>query len=96
MKTLNVVRAAVAVLLLVDLLFFAMPWSYLPLLVANVDTQAILTRTELRHTMAPLIVAASMAITWIALDAYLSFRLARRQQAANGGRKAAPADAPKT
>lgn len=91
MKTLTVVRAAVFVLLALYLLLFAMPWTYVPLLFANVDTQAILTRTELRRVMAPLIGAAAVAVAWTGIDAYLGILLWRRGRRDGGaGRPAAP------
>jgi len=93
-KALTIARAVVFVLLAVYLLVFAIPWSYLPLLFANVDTQAILTRAELRRAMGPLIVAAAMAITWIGLDAYLGLRLGRRPPATGAG-SSPPAGAPR-
>ena len=93
MKTLTVVRAAVFVLLAIYLLIFAMPWTYLPLLFANVDTQAILTRAELRRVMGPLIVAASMAVAWSGLDAYLGILLWQRERRAAG--PTPPAAAPR-
>jgi hypothetical protein len=89
-KTLTVVRAVVFVVLALYLLF-AMPWTYLPLLVANVDTQAILSRTELRRVMPPLIAAAVIAVTWIGLDTYLSIRLWRRERRAAASAPAATA-----
>ena len=80
MKTLTVARAVVFVLLAVYLLAFAMPWTYVPLIVANVDTQAILSRNEIRRVMVPLIVAASTAVAWSGLDAYIGIRLWRRDR----------------
>lgn len=79
MKALIVVRAVVFVLLAFYLLI-RMPWTYLPLLVANVDTQAILSRTELRHVMGPLVATAAIAVAWIGVDAYLGLRLWRRER----------------
>jgi hypothetical protein len=90
LKTLTVVRAVVFVLLALYLLLFAMPWTYVPLLFANVDTQAILTRAELRRVMAPLIAAAALAVAWNGLDAYLGILLWRRE------RRAAEAQGPST
>jgi len=83
-KTLTVARVVVFLALLVFLLF-AMPWSYLPLLVANVDTQAILSRTEIRKVMAPLIVVGCAAVAYIGLDAYLGIALWRRERRAQAG-----------
>ena len=90
MKTLAIIRVVVFVLLAIYFLVFAMPWTYLPLLFANVDTQAILTRTELRRVMAPLIVTAGMAVAWLGLDAWLSVSLWKRER-----RQAAAPGAPK-
>jgi len=78
-KTLTVARAAIFVALLAFLLY-AMPWSYLPLLFANIDTQAILTRSELRRVMAPLIVVASLGVAWTGLDAYLGIKVWKRER----------------
>jgi hypothetical protein len=88
MKTLPYVRAVVFVLLLAFTLW-AMPWSYLPLLFANVDTQAILTRSELRRVMGPMILAAASGVAWAGLDAWLSMRFGR-PAAPEGSGKPAP------
>ncbi len=95
MKTLAVIRVAVFVVLAVYFLVFAMPWTYVPLLFANVDTQAILTRTELRRVMAPLIVTAGLAVAWTGLDAWLGVRLWKRERRQAEARPAAPETAKK-
>jgi hypothetical protein len=79
MRALAFARALVFVLLL-GFTLWAMPWSYLPLLFANVDTQAILTRSELRRVMGPIITSALVAVAWIGVDAWLSLRLSRRPE----------------
>ena len=79
MRALAYARALVFVLLL-GFTLWAMPWSYLPLLFANVDTQAILTRAELRRVMGPVITAALLGLIWVGLDAWLSLRLGRRAE----------------
>jgi len=77
MRTLAVVRIVVFALLLVYALF-AMPWSYvvlpkegtslaLPLVIADVKALAM---------------ATWLCVAWIGIDAYLSFRLLRRQREA--------------
>jgi len=76
MKALSYARA-VAFVLLLGLTLWAMPWSYLPLLFANLDTQAILTRTELRRVMGPLILAVVLGVAWLGFDAWLSLRIQR-------------------
>jgi len=91
-KTLTVVRAAVFVLLALYLLLFAMPWTYIPLLFANADTQAILSRTEIRRVMAPLILAAAVAVAWTGLDAYIGVVLWRRSR--RGHEEKEPASPP--
>jgi len=87
MRALAYARALVFVLLL-GFTLWAMPWSYLPLLFANVDTQAILTRAELRRVMGPIITAAVLGLAWVGVDAWLSLRLGRRPEAPSA---AAPA-----
>ena len=77
MRALAYARALVFILLL-GFTLWAMPWSYLPLLFANVDTQAILTRAELRRVMGPIISAAVLGLAWVGVDAWLSLRLGRR------------------
>ena len=78
MRTLAVVRIVVFALLLAYALF-AMPWSYvvlpkegtslaLPLVVADVKALAM---------------ATWLGVAWIGIDAYLSFRLLRRQREAS-------------
>ncbi len=76
MKTLAAVRIVFFVLLLAYTLY-AMPWSYvvlpkegtslaLPLVIADVKALAM---------------AAWLAVAWIGIDAYLSFRLLHRERA---------------
>jgi hypothetical protein len=84
MKAMAVARF-VFFLLLLAFTLYAMPWSYLPLLFANAETQAILTRTELRRVMGPIIVAAVLGVTWTGLDAWLSLRLGRSTRAPAAG-----------
>jgi hypothetical protein len=77
MKTLVAVRIVVFALLLAYALY-AMPWSYvvlpkegtslaLPLVIADVKALAM---------------ATWLAVAWIGIDAYLSYRLLRRQREA--------------
>ena len=77
MRTLAVVRIAFFVLLLAYALY-AMPWSYivlpkegtslaLPLVIADVKALAMVTW---------------LAVAWIGIDSYLSYRLLRREREA--------------
>jgi hypothetical protein len=76
MRTLSIVRIVFFALLLAYALY-AMPWSYIVLPKEGTSLALPLVISDVKA----LAMATWLGVAWIGIDAYLSFRLLRREKA---------------
>jgi hypothetical protein len=88
MKTLAVVRAVVFAALTIYTLY-AIPWKYLDLIFFGREG-VLLSSADVLMGIRSLIVAALLSVAWIGLDAWLSYTLIQRSEAAKAPAVPAP------